>query len=107
MDVSTQSIHNRLDETFAATPEGKFIANHAYEYGFILRYPKDKCEITGYAYEPWHIRYVGKQLASYLYENNLCLEEYYNYSPSVTVSNDTAYGTAIDVEEHVDYNEEN
>ncbi len=107
MDVSTQSIHNHLDITFAATPEGKFIANHANEYGFVIRYPKDKSEITGYAYEPWHIRYVGTQLANYLYENNLCLEEYYNYSPSDTVSKDDAYGTAIDVEDHEAYNEEN
>ena len=98
IDVSTKSIHNRLDETFAATPEGKFIKNHAHEYGFIVRYPKDKSEITGYSYEPWHIRYVGIDLATYLYENNLSLEEYYNYSPSEKISEDSTYGTAIDVE---------
>ena len=46
------------------------------DYGFILRYPKGKEDITGYGYEPWHIRYVGKELAKYLYKNNLTLEEY-------------------------------
>lgn len=106
IDVSTQCIHNRLDVTFAATPEGKFIANHSYEYGFIVRYPKDKSDITGYAYEPWHIRYVGKELAAYLYENDMCLEEYYNYSPSQRISDDSSYGTAIDVEDHSEYEEE-
>ncbi|MFA9465114.1 MAG: D-alanyl-D-alanine carboxypeptidase family protein [Velocimicrobium sp.] len=107
IDVSTQSIHNRLDTAFAATPEGKFIANHSYEYGFIIRYPSDKSEITGYAYEPWHIRYVGTTLANYLYENNLCLEEYYNYAPNDTLSSDTTYGTTIDVEDYENFTKDN
>ena len=47
-----------------------------YKYGFILRYPKDKENITGYNYEPWHIRYVGKRAAKYIYKNNITLEEY-------------------------------
>lgn len=98
MDISTPSIHNRLDETFAATPEGKWLADHASEYGFIIRYPKDKSEITGYAYEPWHVRYVGKELAGKLNDNGLSLEEYYGYSPSSQIQ-DASYGTAIDVEE--------
>lgn len=46
------------------------------EFGFILRYPKGKEEITGYGYEPWHIRYVGKELARKVYDSGLCLEEY-------------------------------
>ena len=48
------------------------------DYGFILRYPEGKEDITGYAYEPWHIRYVGKEAAKEMYEQNLTLEEYYN-----------------------------
>ena len=55
----------------------KFLHNNCYKYGFILRYPKRKENITGYRYEPWHFRYVGKDLAKYLYDNNLTLEEYY------------------------------
>lgn len=106
MDVSTQSIHNRLELTFASTPEGKFIAGHAHEYGFILRYPKDKSDITGYAYEPWHVRYVGTELAAYLYENNLCLEEYYGYLPSESLSSDSSYGSSTDVEDMDSFNEE-
>lgn len=51
------------------------MAKHAHEYGFIIRYPKDKTDITGYEYEPWHIRYVGNPQAIYLYNNHLTLEE--------------------------------
>lgn len=54
-----------------------YLENIAYLYGFIIRYPKDKETITGYSYEPWHLRYVGKDLAKYLKKNNLTLEEYY------------------------------
>lgn len=99
MDVSTNSIHNRLDESFAATPEGKFLESDAYRYGFIIRYPQGKSDITGYAYEPWHLRYVGKELAQTLYSQGITLEEYYNYIPSKALQRDDTYGTAIDVEE--------
>ena len=58
--------------------EYNYLLNIAYLYGFILRYPKDKENITGYSYEPWHLRYVGIDLAKYLSKNNLTLEEYYN-----------------------------
>lgn len=56
-------------------PETKWIHENAHKYGFILRYPKDKEEITGYMYEPWHLRYVGN-LAIYLYNSDKTLEEY-------------------------------
>lgn len=56
--------------------ETKWIHQNAHKYGFILRYPEGKEDITKYSYEPWHLRYIG-ELASYLYENNLTLEEYY------------------------------
>jgi D-alanyl-D-alanine carboxypeptidase len=52
------------------------LVEHCSEYGFILRYPKDKTEITGVIYEPWHFRYVGKQAAKEIMGNALCLEEY-------------------------------
>ena len=57
--------------------ETKWLHNNAYRFGFILRYPKDKQYITEYNYEQWHFRYVGKELAKYIYDNNLTLEEYY------------------------------
>lgn len=100
IDVSTPSIANRLEEVFAGTPEGKWLAKNASNYGFIIRYPKDKSEITGYSYEPWHIRYVGKELAKYLSNQNLSLEEYYNYEPSHDLLQDHDYGNIIDVEDH-------
>ena len=82
MDVSLKSLRYRLVISFSSTPEGKWFIDNAHKYGYILRYSKDKTKITGYAYEPWHIRFVGKDLANYLYTNNLTLEEYYNYIPS-------------------------
>lgn len=55
----------------------KWVHNNAHRFGFILRYTKGKEHITGYNYEPWHLRYVGISLAKHLYNNNLTLEEYY------------------------------
>ncbi len=65
-----------VDLQFAQTGAGQWLAKHAHEYGFIIRYPKDKESITGYQYEPWHIRYLGVDLAEKVYESGLCLEEY-------------------------------
>jgi D-alanyl-D-alanine carboxypeptidase len=59
--------------------EGRWLAENAWRYGLILRYPQDKTAITGIAFEPWHFRYVSVEHARYMYENNLCLEEYLNY----------------------------
>ena len=60
---------------------GAWVAEHCAEYGFIMRYPRDKTEITGYAYEPWHYRYVGTELALALYASGQTLEEYYEQVP--------------------------
>nr|WP_320025816.1 M15 family metallopeptidase [uncultured Acetobacterium sp.] len=76
MDVTAESVNFDLQESFGQTPEGEFIKNNAHQYGFIIRYPKDKTAITGYAYEPWHLRYVGKDVASEIYADNLTFEEY-------------------------------
>lgn len=67
---------NSIDDSFADTPEGQWVAENCYKYGFIIRFPKGKEDITGYQYESWHLRYVGIDVATYMYENNLCLEEY-------------------------------
>ena len=75
---------NTIDDSFANTAEGKWINENAYIYGFIIRYPKGKETITGYQYESWHLRYVGKELAKELYQNNewKTLEEYYGITSS-------------------------
>lgn len=65
-----------LDEGQEQTPEQQWLLENCWKYGFILRYPSDKSELTGIHYEPWHYRYVGKEAAKYITENNLCLEEY-------------------------------
>lgn len=82
IDLSCESVHYDLDESFGETSEGKWLAKNCYKYGFIIRYPKGKESLTGYAYEPWHVRYVGVELATYLTENDMTLENYYNYTPS-------------------------
>ncbi len=69
---------NSTNTSFADTKEGKWIAANAHKYGFIVRYPEDKEEITGYMYEPWHVRYLGKDMAQRIYDSELCLEEYFN-----------------------------
>lgn len=61
---------------FEGSPEEAWLLLHAHEYGFILRYPEDKVEFTGFAYEPWHFRYVGKEQAKIIHDSGLCLEEY-------------------------------
>ena len=67
-------------QKFGNTFEGKWLAENAWKFGFILRYAEDKMDITGgIIYEPWHFRYVGRQHAKYMYDNNLCLEEYLDY----------------------------
>ena len=63
-------------DNFENTKEFNWIKNNAHKYGFIMRYPKAKFHITGFKYEPWHYRYVGIDIATYIYENNLTLEEY-------------------------------
>ena len=64
------------DASFGETEAYQWLKDHAHQYGFILRYPADKTDITGYDFEPWHYRYVGRYHATRMYEQNLCLEEY-------------------------------
>lgn len=72
VDVSNQL----LDESQENTPVQKWLMKNSWKYGFILRYPTDKSDITGISYEPWHYRYVGKEAAKEIYESGVCLEEY-------------------------------
>lgn len=78
-DIITPEYHNvvyTLDERFAKTDAYKWLTKHCVEYGFVLRYPKDKVDATQINYEPWHYRYVGVENAKYITQNKLCLEEY-------------------------------
>ena len=72
VDVSYQL----LDDAQENTPAQQWLMAHCQDYGFILRYPKDKTEVTGIGYEPWHYRYVGKEAAQEIMSGGLCLEEY-------------------------------
>lgn len=75
VDIVDQQ-YQHLEENQENTPVQQWLMSHCQEYGFILRYPTDKSDITGIIYEPWHYRYVGKTAAKYIMENQICLEEY-------------------------------
>ena len=75
---------NSLEQSFDETKEGKWLAEHCHEYGFIIRYPKDKEDVTGYMYEPWHVRYLGDDIAKDVYESGKCLEEYLGITSEYT-----------------------
>ncbi|MBP1948540.1 D-alanyl-D-alanine carboxypeptidase family protein [Virgibacillus litoralis] len=76
MDVTSPDIGYKLTVEFGETDEGQWVQQHAAEYGFIIRYPKGKEEITKYQYEPWHLRYVGQDAAEEIMQKGLTLEEY-------------------------------
>ncbi len=77
MDVSGSTGACAADDCFADTPEAKWLAQHAVEFGFIIRYPKGKEGITGYFYEPWHLRYVGTATAAAVTAKGVTLDEYF------------------------------
>ncbi|MDE6203416.1 MAG: D-alanyl-D-alanine carboxypeptidase family protein, partial [Lachnospiraceae bacterium] len=66
-----------LEEGFADTPAGIWLEENCVRYGFILRYPKGKELITGIEFEPWHFRYVGREAAEIIMEEEICLEEFW------------------------------
>lgn len=77
MDIEGETTKRTgLTEAFGESPEGIWTAEHCAEYGFIIRYPKGKTNITGYIYEPWHLRYVGKDAAAEITELGVTFEEY-------------------------------
>jgi zinc D-Ala-D-Ala carboxypeptidase len=78
IDITSPSANGPFAIAFGDSIEGKWVAKHAHNFGFIVRYPKDKTAVTGYMYEPWHLRYVGIELATQLFENGLVLEELNN-----------------------------
>lgn len=77
MDISSRTNNFNLNEQFGSMKEGVWLANNAHKFGFIMRYPKGKEDITGYMYEPWHYRYIGIKAATEVFENEWTLEEYF------------------------------
>lgn len=75
-DITDQYRNPKDPDVIEPTETFQWLNEHCAEYGFILRYPKDKTEVTGIMYEPWHFRYVGQEVAAYIKDNGLCLEEF-------------------------------
>lgn len=80
MDVTCAAVGNQLTESFGETREGRWLSQRASEFGFIIRFPRGKEEITGYQYEPWHLRYVGRTAAQEITKNKWTLEEYWQHN---------------------------
>lgn len=76
MDITSESVNYGLEERFEDTSEYAWLMENAYNFGFIIRYPKGKEQFTEYSYEPWHLRYAGTELAAKLYQEKLSYEEY-------------------------------
>ena len=74
--INKSGIGKRFTNAFASTKEGQWVGEHCWDFGFVLRYQEDKEEITGITHESWHLRYVGVQVAQYMRQRNLCLEEF-------------------------------
>jgi len=74
--INKAGIGKKFTNAFAETKEGKWVAEHCWDYGFIIRYQEEKREITQIAPESWHLRYVGVQVAQYMRDRDLCLEEF-------------------------------
>lgn len=78
VDIGATSHECQIEQCFGTMPEGQWAAANAYKYGFVIRYPRDKQATTGYIYEPWHLRYIGKALAQEIHnQGNPTLEEFF------------------------------
>ena len=101
-DVVPKSWTDRgMNEDMENEPETQWMAEHCAEFGFILRYPKDKEDVTEINYEPWHLRYVGVEAATYIMDNGLCLEEFYDQLQAAIEEFLAAGGPAYLVEDFV------
>ena len=76
LDITSDSVNRELVVEFGETLEGIWLKKNAHRYGFIIRFPKGKEDLTGFQYEPWHVRYVGVDVAKEIYENDWLLEDY-------------------------------
>ncbi|MBU3668692.1 MAG: hypothetical protein FGM57_01850 [Candidatus Taylorbacteria bacterium] len=90
VDISGKSLSYIGPSTaFGKTPEGIWLQQNSYKYGFIMSYPKGKENITGYIYEPWHFRYIGKDSAEKIFTENMTIQEYLNMTKKTTVQNES------------------
>ena len=76
LDITSDSVYRELTVEFGKTKEGRWLQENAHKFGFIVRYPEGKEHLTGFQYEPWHVRYVGVSVAEEIYEKSLLLEDY-------------------------------
>ena len=77
MDITSTAVNYQLTTDFGDTPEGEWVAENAHKFGFIIRYPEGKEDITQYQFEPWHLRYVGIRAATEMFTNGQTMEEYF------------------------------
>lgn len=92
-------------QDFDGTGDYSWVSQNCHKYGYILRYPADKTEITEISYEPWHFRYVGKEHAYYMMANNLCLEEYIHILSKYTADGDRLIFETDDGEKYMIYSQ--
>lgn len=85
------------EDEMSRAPEGKWLSGNAWKYGFILRYPKDKTEVTGIKFEPWHFRYVGLPHSMIMKKKNLALEEYLEFLKEKKVYSASANGVKYEI----------
>lgn len=83
IDVAGADGSCAVADCFGDKPESKWLAEHAWRFGFIIRYPEGKKAITGYKYEPWHLRYVGVDIAAEMQERAITLEECFDMIPVI------------------------
>lgn len=82
LDVDTPDGQHTLSQSFGETDAGQWLAEHAHDYGFVIRYPKDAHDYTGFQYEPWHLRYFGEQYAQYIVEHSGVAEREFGLDPA-------------------------
>lgn len=82
IDVDTPDGQHTLKQSFGGTAAGQWLATHAHEYGFVVRYPKDEHDYTGFTYEPWHLRYFGEQYAQQIVEHSGVAEREFGLDPA-------------------------
>lgn len=82
LDIDSDDGQHALQTSFGQTDAGQWLAEHAHEYGFVIRYPEDEQDVTGFQYEPWHLRYFGEQFATRIFENSGVAEEEFGLKPA-------------------------
>lgn len=92
LSVDYNASNKYMNDSFYQTPEAQWMAENCYAYGFILRYPEDKEDITKVPYEPWHLRYVGREIAGFIKATGYCLEEYYEQAQAAITDFQAAGG---------------